>query len=254
MIFRAFPLILLGVFFHSPFAAADKVVTIFAASSTQSAIDKIVDACPKMAATKCRVSYSASSSIARQISAGAPADIFVSANQRWMNYLAESNLVERDSIHIVASNTLVVIAAADATVSIQDDTELLNWLKSDRIAMGDPAHVPAGIYAEQALRTLGMWRRIHTLTLSMPNVRSALAVVARGEAGAGIVYATDALISDRVKVVYQFDPATHDTIHYPAAQVRGRATDQVNRVFELLTGEFGRNAFQSAGFRPPPVS
>lgn len=254
MNFQAFHLAIVGILFYAPNVAAKGVVTIFAASSTQSAIDQLVDACPTMADTKCRVSYSASSSIARQISAGAPVDIFISANQRWMGQLASSNLVDSESIRLVASNALVAITAADAPVSISDDASLLEWLQNDRIAIGDPDHVPAGIYAAEALMTLGFWENVRDRTLRMPNVRSALAVVARKEADAGIVYATDALITDRVKVVYAFDPATHETIRYLAGLVNGRTTDQVQRVFELLTGEFGREAFQDAGFRPAPGS
>lgn len=254
MIFRFLYFAFIGVLFYVPSAAAKGVVTIFAASSTQSAIDQIVDACPKIADTKCRVSYSASSSIARQISAGAPADIFISANQRWMGHLSQWNLVEPDSVRMIASNSLVAITAADVKVSVLNEKELLRFLKSDRIAIGDPEHVPAGIYAVEALRNLGFWGDIRERALRMPNVRAALTVVARKEAGVGIVYATDAMISDRVQVVYEFDTAIHDTIRYPAGLVNGRATDQVRRVFEMLTGDFGRNAFQSAGFRPPPGS
>lgn len=245
---------ILGLLFYVPSVAAKGVVTIFAASSTQSAIDQIIDACPKMTDTKCRVSYSASSSIARQISAGAPADIFVSANQRWMSYLSQWNLVEPDSVRMVASNSLVAITAMDTTVSITSEKELLNFLKRDRIAIGDPEHVPAGIYAVEALMNLGFWGDLTGRALRMPNVRAALAVVARNEADAGIVYATDAQVSDRVRVVYEFDPTLHDTIRYPAGLVNGRTTDEVRRVFELLTGDFGRNAFMSAGFRPLPKS
>lgn len=235
-------------------ASASGTVTIFAASSTQSAIDPLVAACPERADTKCRVSYSASSSIARQISAGAPADIFISANQKWMGQLASWKLVDPETVRIVASNSLVAIAPTERGVSIGNVDDLRTWLNKDRVAIGDPEHVPAGIYAVEALTTLGMWRDLRDRALRMPNVRSALAVVSRDEAHAGIVYATDAMISDRVKVVYAFEPSTHRDILYPAGMVNGRATDAVQRVFDLLTGEFGRKAFEAAGFRPPPGS
>lgn len=254
MNFRAFHLAIIVMLFCMPQAAAKGVVTIFAASSTQSAIDPLINACAELADTKCRVSYSASSSIARQISAGAPADIFISANQRWMGQLASWNLVDPGSVRVVASNSLVAITSMDSTASVSDDASLLKWLKSDRIAIGDPEHVPAGIYAVEALMSLGFWGDVRDRALRMPNVRSALAVVARKEADVGIVYATDALISDKVKVVYEFDTTTHETIRYPAGLVNGRTTDQVRRVFELLTGEFGHKAFQAAGFRPAPGS
>lgn len=245
---------IIGLLFFASNADAKGIVTIFAASSTQVAIDKLIAVCPELADTKCRVSYSASSSIARQISAGAPADIFISANQKWMEQLARLNLIDPKSVRIVASNSLVAISSADATVSILDETSLLNWLMSDRIAIGDPEHVPVGIYAVEALTTLGFWENVREQTLRMPNVRSALAVVARKEADSGIVYATDALISDKIKVVYEFDITTHDTIRYPAGMVTGRDKEHVHRVFELLVGDFGRDAFKSAGFLPAPGS
>lgn len=230
---------------------AKGLVTIFAASSTQVAIDKLAAACPELAGTKCRVSYSASSSIARQISAGAPADIFVSANQKWMGQLASWNLIDPETVRYVASNTLVAIAPTKQNVSINGNDELMAWLKSDRVAIGDPEHVPAGIYAVEALTSLGIWQELRERTLRMPNVRAALAVVSRNEAHAGIVYGTDAMISDQVKVVYKFDLATHSAIHYPAGIVSGRSNDRVQRVFELLTGDMGRDAFRVAGFLPP---
>lgn len=254
MKFRALSILIAGLILSAPDADANGTVTIFAASSTQSAIDPLVAVCPERARTKCRVSYSASSSIARQISAGAPADIFISANQKWMGQLASWNLVDPETVRMVASNSLVAISPSGRSVNINDTDDLLKWLKSDRVAIGDPEHVPAGIYAVEALTTLGMWQDVRDRTLRMPNVRSALAVVSRDEAHAGIVYATDAMISDRVSVVYAFEPSTHSAILYPAGMVNGRTTDAVRRVFDLLTGEFGREAFEAAGFRAPPRS
>jgi molybdate transport system substrate-binding protein len=227
-------------------------VTIFAASSTQTAIDTIAAACPELADAKCRVYYAASSSIARQISAGAPADIYISANQKWMGQLASWNLVDPETVRIVASNSLVVIAPIARDISINGSDEMLTWLKSDRIAIGDPEHVPAGIYAQEAFMSLGFWGDLRDRALRMPNVRSVLAVVGRNEAHAGVVYATDALVSDQVSVVYQFDPAMHSAILYPAGVVNGRYNDRVQRVFDLLTGDWGRDAFKAAGFLPPP--
>lgn len=238
----------------APHADAKGRVTIFAASSTQTAIDKLAAACPELVDVKCRVSYSASSSIARQISAGAPADIFISANQKWMGQLASWNLVDPETVRIVAANSLVVITPTARDVSINGTDELMTWLKSDRIAIGDPEHVPAGIYAQEAFMSLGFWGDLRDRALRMPNVRSVLTVVGRIEAHAGVVYATDALISDQVRVVYEFDPSTHSTILYPAGVVNGRSNDDVQRVFDLLTGDMGRDAFEAAGFLPPPPS
>lgn len=238
----------------APHADAKAKVTIFAASSTQTAIDKLAAACPELVDVKCRVSYSASSSIARQISAGAPADIFISANQKWMGQLASWNLVDPETVRIVAANSLVAITPTARDVSINGTDELIAWLKSDRIAIGDPEHVPAGIYAQEAFMSLGFWGDLRDQTLRMPNVRAVLTVVGRNEAHAGVVYATDARVSDQVRVVYEFDPATHSAILYPAGVVNGRSNDDVQRVFDLLTGDFGRDAFEAAGFLPPQRS
>ncbi len=237
--------------FFASHADAKSRVTIFAASSTQTAVDTIAAACPELADAKCRVSYAASSSIARQISAGAPADIYISANQKWMVQLASWNLIDPKSVRLVASNSLVAIAPIVRKVRINSPDEMLTWLKSDRIAIGDPEHVPAGIYAQEAFMSLGFWGDLRDRALRMPNVRSVLAVVARNEAHAGVVYATDALVSDQVSVVYQFDPTTHSAILYPAGVVNGRSNEHVQRVFDLLIGDMGRDAFKAAGFLPP---
>jgi len=132
------------------------------------------------------------------------------------------------------------------TISNADD--LIHWLRQDRIALGDPAHVPAGIYAKQALTSLGAWDQLRTKTLRMPNVRAALAVVARGEANAGIVYATDSVVSSDVKTVYTFADKTHTQIDYPMALVKGRDSAAVKRVFALFSSPQGRAAFQKVGF------
>jgi len=223
-------------------------VTVFAAASTQQAVDTIIAQCPDRIGVKCRAVYAASSTLARQIASGAPADIFISANQKWMQYLADNAFIEAESLRVLARNKLVVIAPSTVAMRISNAEDLIRHLSKDRIALGDPAHVPAGIYAKQALVTLGVWDQLKAKTLRMPHVRAALAVVARGEANTGIVYATDAAITPDVKIEYTFDAATHAPIEYPIALVKGRANAATKQVFALFSSAFGRAIFKAAGF------
>lgn len=223
-------------------------VTVFAAASTQQAVDAVIATCKEHIGTECRAVFAASSTLARQIASGAPADIFISANQKWMQYLSDNAFVVSESTRVISRNKLVVIAPTSSAMMIKTADDLIHWLRQDRIALGDPDHVPAGIYAKQALTSLGAWDQLRTKTLRMPNVRAALAVVARGEANAGIVYATDANVSADVKIVYTFAAQTHTQIDYPMAMVKGRDSDAAKRVFALFSSLQGRAAFQKAGF------
>ena len=223
-------------------------VTVFAAASTQQAVDAVLATCKEKIGTECRAVFAASSTLARQIASSAPADIFISANQKWMRYLSDNAFVVPESTRVISRNKLIVIAPTSSAMTIKTADDLIHWLRQDRIALGDPDHVPAGIYAKQALNSLGVWDQLRTKTLRMPNVRAALAVVARGEANAGIVYATDAVVSPDVKVVYTFAPETHTQIDYPMALVKGRDSDAVKRVFALFSSPQGRAAFKKAGF------
>ncbi len=229
-------------------ARSDEPVTVFAAASTQQAVETVLAQCQSKLGLACRGVYAASSTLARQIASGAPADIYISANMKWMRYLDENKYVVRSSIQVLAANRLVVIAPSNSTVSFKMTSDLITWLASDRIAVGDPEHVPAGIYTKQTLVALNAWPVLEAKLLRMPNVRAALAVVARGEAAAGIVYGTDAGVSDGVKIVYRFDNKLHDPIRYPIANVVGRDTDAARRVLEMFTSTLGRDAFKAAGF------
>lgn len=227
---------------------ADEPLTVFAAASTQQAVETVLAECPKKIMAPCRGVYAASSTLARQIAGGAPADIYISANAKWMRYLDENKLVVTDSIQVLAANRLVVVAPLGVSVTIANVQDLIDWLGKDRIAVGDPAHVPAGIYAEQTLRSLNAWASLEAKLLRMPNVRAALAVVARGESGAGIVYATDSLVTKNVRTVYRFENTLHDPIRYPAAIVTGHDTERTRRLMALFNSTVGRDAFKASGF------
>lgn len=249
LMWRVICVLSLGLLFAVPGKGIGaEPVTIFAAASTQQAVDTVLATCIEQVGVECRAVFAASSTLARQIASGAPADIFISANQKWMQYLSDNAFVISESARILAQNKLVVIAPKSSAMTISNADDLIHWLRQDRIALGDPAHVPAGIYAKQALTSLGAWDELRTKTLRMPNVRAALAVVARGEANAGIVYATDAVVSSDVKIVYTFADQTHTQIDYPMALVKDRDSAAVKRVFALFSSSQGRAAFQKAGF------
>jgi molybdate transport system substrate-binding protein len=228
---------------------AAEPVTIFAAASTQQAVDAVIGACPEKAGVTCRGVYAASSTLARQIKNGAPADIFISANLIWMDYLTESGAIVPNSRQVIAHNQLVAIAPRARAPKIDSVATLLDWLAADRVALGDPAHVPAGIYAAEALTSMQAWDRLQGRVLALPNVRAALAVVARGEAFAGIVYATDAQVSDDVIVVYKILDSYHAPIVYPMGQVAGPHTPGTEDVVALFKGLVGQHAFRDAGFQ-----
>lgn len=229
-------------------ARSDEPVTVFAAASTQQAVEAVLSQCQSNLGISCRGVYAASSTLARQIAGGAPADIFISANMKWMRYLEDNKFVVPSSIQVLAANRLVVIAPSTNAVSVDSIQDVLKWLATDRIAVGDPDHVPAGIYAKQTLLSLNAWTPLNGKLLRMPNVRAALAVVARGEANAGIVYSTDAKVSTAVKIVYRFDNKLHDPIRYPIANVTGRDRDAARRLLEMFAASEGRDAFKAAGF------
>jgi molybdate transport system substrate-binding protein len=201
-----------------------------------------------------RFSLAASSTLARQIEAGAPADVFASASEEWMDYLADRGLIEPGSRSSPVGNSLVLIApAADATgaVEIGPGLDLGGLLgPAGRLAVGDTAHVPAGIYARQALESLGLWPAVRDRLAMADNVRAALALVERGEAPLGIVYATDARISAAVRVVGAFPQGSHPPITYPVAIVQGRRSPEVEDFLAFVGGQEAGEIFARLGFQP----
>ncbi|MDX1710015.1 MAG: molybdate ABC transporter substrate-binding protein [Rhodovibrionaceae bacterium] len=236
---------------------AQESVSIFAASSTTEAVEEAALACSQDTGIAAKTVFAASSTLARQIAKGAPADIFISANSRWMDILRAGHFVAETTRRDLLANALVLIAHRETEIpelDLEDDPPLADLLQDTRLAMGDPAHVPAGIYARAALVKLGLWPDIAERTAPAANVRAALALVARGEARLGVVYATDAQISDAVEVVARFPPASHPPIRYPAAIVAGRLNPRVEAFFACLTSEKARRIFQHHGFDTPDDS
>ncbi len=226
-------------------------VIIFAAASLATALNEITAIFAAKGTGKAKVSLASSSILAKQIANGAPADIYISANADWMNYLVRKKAILAASRVDLVANRLVLIVPTSSTfkVRIVPGFPLARALGNDRLAMGDPDHVPAGMYAKAALINLGVWKSVASRIAPTLDVRAALVLVQRGEAGAGIVYATDALITDRVRVVDAFPGDSHPPITYPAAIVAGQARPEVWRFFSFLTAPEATTAFSRQGFQ-----
>ena len=224
-------------------------VLVFAAASLKEVVDEIAAAAQPSTGTTIRVSYAASSALARQIEAGAPAHIFISADTEWMDYLAGKDLIQSASRVDLVGNSLVLIAPAAEPVALKiaRGFGLASALGAGRLAVADPAAVPAGKYARAALMSLGVWDSVANRLAPADNVRSALALVARGEAPLGIVYRTDALVEPKVRIVDAFPGDLHPPIVYPAALARSTSRAAA-RVLEFLRSPAARAIFERRGF------
>ena len=195
-------------------AHAEESATLFAAASTADAVTAVAAAYAVSGRGTLRPVFAASSTLAQQIVRGAPADLYLSANNAWMDFLAERGAIEADSRIDLLSNRLVLIAPAESPLSlrIEPGFALAAALGDSRLAMGEPSHVPAGTYAKAALESLGIWPQVMPRAAYMADVRAALALVERREAVAGIVYATDAAASRKVRIVDTFPANSHPPI------------------------------------------
>lgn len=221
-------------------------VTVYAASSLTNVMNDIVDLYQKETGERVRMSYAGSSSLARQIANGAPADIYLSANIKWMNYLVEQDRVEIPSNVDLLQNSLVLIASKSTPK--QNAWQWFISQKEMRIAIADPRNVPAGIYGKQSLKAQHRWLEVSKRLASGNNVRSALLFVERDEAPLGIVYKTDALLSNSVTIVEEFPSNSHDPIVYPMAIIKSKKSDQVTHFYQYLLSEKVKKIFVSYGF------
>jgi len=232
---------------------ASERVMIFAAASTTDAVGEAAAMFKKQTGIEIVASFAGSAVIAKQVVAGAPADIFLSANIRWMDYAEENSGIVPQSRRNLLSNRLVLIAPKDGkTIALET---LPTDLDDNRLAIGDPDHVPAGIYGKKALEALNLWDSVKGKLARMANVRSALTLVERGEAAAGIVYQTDAPIAQQTKIVATFPAESHPPILYPIALTPAGANNPAAQKFlHFLTGEQARAIFARYGFssaQPP---
>ena len=232
--------------FATPVAAAETVV-VFAAASLKNALDEIVGGWDDGAAT---VAYAGSSALARQIEQGAPADLFVSADVAWMDHLAAQGLIRPDTRRDLLGNSIVLIAhgAAQPLGAVGPGTDLVGLLQGGRLAMAHVEAVPAGRYGKAALETLGLWPGVADHVAQAENVRAALALVARGEAPLGIVYATDAAVEDKVSVIGRFPASSHPPIVYPVAVLARSANPVAEALADHLASPAARAVFTRYGF------
>jgi molybdate transport system substrate-binding protein len=230
-------------------AQSDRPVLVFAAASLTDVLQEIGAAYTEQTGKSLRFSFAASSTLARQIEVGANAEVFVSADVQWMDYLHTRGLIDASSRRDVAGNRLVLIApsSSKAALRIGPNFPLANALNGGRLAIGDPDIVPAGRYARTALTALGVWNDVARRLVYAENVRTALVYVARGETPLGIVYATDARVEDRVRIVDTFPSETHPQILYPAAtMVNARASARA--FVEFLGENRAQEVFRRHGF------
>lgn len=231
-------------------AADDGPLLVFAAASLKESMDEAADAYSASGASQVQVSYAASSALARQVDQGAPADVFVSADLAWMDWLAERRLIDPGSRRELLGNALVLVAPADAVPVPVDlaGPELLTRLGDGRIALALVDSVPAGRYARQAFESLGMWEALAPRTAEADSVRAALMLVARGEAPLGVVYASDALAEPRVRVVATFPAGSHSPVVYPVARVAASRHDDAAGFVAWLGSPEASAIFRRHGF------
>jgi molybdate transport system substrate-binding protein len=249
----------LAVAIALPAAAAQaraEQVTVFAAASTTPALTEAVEryeASPAAEGDTVRLVFAASSTLAKQIVEGAPADLFLSASPAWMDYLAERQAIEPSSRYDLLGNRLALIAPKDRPfdLAVKPGFPLAEALDGGRLAMGDPAHVPVGIYAKTALEQLGVWPVLAARTARAADARAVLALVARGEATAGVVYQSDVQAGAGIGLVGLFPLESHPPIVYPLAVVAGRGSPAVERVYRFLRAAEAQAVFQRHGFRGP---
>src|ERR1700759_2285202 len=231
-----------------PAFAAD--VTVFGAASLADALKEIVANYKKTSGKDVAVSLAASSQLARSIESSAGADIFISADLDWMDYLDNKGLIQHDTRANLLGNRLVLVAGKDvnATITIAPHFDLLGALKGGRLAMADPDSVPAGKYGRTALTSLGIWNSVVNRVVNAENVRVALAYVARGEAPLGIVYETDAKAEPKVKLAGGFPESSHAPILYPEALTKD-AKPEAKAFFAYLSSPAAHAVFAKDGFR-----
>lgn len=228
-------------------------VTVFAAASLKNALDAVDGRWQQASGKRVVVSYAASSTLAKQIENGAPADLFISADTKWMDYLQQKGLIRPQTRVDLLGNRLVLIAPVNSPIGqtvhvmLAAGFPLARLLGNGRLAMADPNAVPAGIYGKEALTKLGVWSSVAGRIASAENVRLALALVARGEAPLGIVYQTDAAVEPGVKIVATFPEGLTSPIVYPMALTK-TAHPAAATFAAFLRGAAARQLFEQQGF------
>ncbi|WP_296278542.1 molybdate ABC transporter substrate-binding protein [Pseudoxanthomonas sp.] len=231
-------------------AQDDAGLTVFAAASLKESLDAAASAYQKQAGVPVRVSYAASSALARQIEQGAPADVFFSADLEWMDYLQQRGKLDATTRRNLLGNQLVLVApkASKVRVELKRPATFLAALGDGRLAVGQTQTVPAGKYAKASLESLSLWNGIKARLAESESVRAALMLVARGEAPLGIVYASDAKAEPAVRVVATFPEESHPPIIYPVAALRGPRSAQATQFVQWLASPAADAIFTRRGF------
>jgi molybdate transport system substrate-binding protein len=248
---RTMSFIILSCLLSLGCSSTEEPLLIFAAASTRDALDEVLTQWDGPPVT---VSYAASSTLARQIEAGAPAHVFLSAHPHWMDHVEERGLTVDVTRRDLLANGLVLVvpgAPGDDAPPTAVDIDLSARMGDGVFAMGDPDHVPVGIYGRAALEHLGWWNDLAPRIARGFDTRAALAFVERGEAPLGLVYATDAAVSDRVAVLATIPPDAHPPITYPVAAVGDHRSDDVDRLLEHLASPGAMAIFARYGFLDP---
>jgi molybdate transport system substrate-binding protein len=234
-----------------PAASKPQPLVVLAAASLQEALEAEADAWAKQGHPRPVMSFAASSALARQVESGAPADLFLSADEEWMDTVQQAGDVRQGTRRDLLSNSIVLIApkASTAKVDLAGSTDLIAEMGTGRLAMADPDAVPAGKYGKAALQHLGLWDNLADKVVRADNVRAALALVESGEAQLGIVYATDAAASDKVRVVAAFPAGSFPPIRYPVAVLAASKNGQAVSFEQFLASDQGRAIFARYGFK-----
>ncbi|KLI64387.1 molybdate ABC transporter substrate-binding protein [Aurantiacibacter marinus] len=230
-------------------AAQSRGPVLLSPASMKESLEAVADAWAAQGNARPVLSFAGSGALARQVERGAPADIIVSADAEWMDWLEARALIVPETRRVLAGNALALIAASpvDAHSSIAGHLRLAG---NTRLAIGDPGSVPAGRYARAALQNMGLWHDVQDKIVPTENVRAALALVQAGEAQLGIVYATDAAASDRVYLAAIFDPRDTPEISYPAARLSAAQHPQTGALLEFLSGPVAQEIYAAHGFTP----
>lgn len=227
-------------------------VVVFAAASLTNALNEVGAAFAAQTGHTMKPSYAASSALAKQVEQGAPAHVFASADLKWMDYMAEKKLVDPDTRFNLLGNTLVLVAPADSPTSkveIDPKTDIAALVGTGHVATGNPDSVPVGLYFKQAMQRSGQWEAVRPKIASTDSVRAALAFVERGEVPYGVVYATDAAVSKKVKVVGVFPDTMHDPIVYPFALVAGKESPAAKALLDYIRSPAAKGVFVKHGFK-----
>jgi molybdate transport system substrate-binding protein len=238
------------VFLSTAFHAHAESVNVFAAASLKTALDDAAKLWKTQSGKDIVATYGSTGTLAKQIAEAAPADIFISADLAWMDDVAKKNLIKPKSRKNLVGNTLVLVAAdgSDLKIELAKDSNLAAALGSEKLAVGDVKSVPAGKYAKAALENLGLWANVEPNLVMQENVRSALALVARGEAKLGIVYGSDAVVESKVQVIANFPDASHAPIVYPAALIAASTNPDAQPFLTFLFSREAQLIFKANGF------